>query len=215
MDIIWITCLLCASVELTLALPTDGQQSLPLLDHLQSVVNRIQQPKPVVSPGVNRIKKMQVDVPVEDPTLYQARLKSWDAQWDPVPETPGLTNVCETFCPKFCRKQSPNSQNNVRRDCHFACTNLCDKKVGIAVIIFIVSRVASSKLFFSVVWFNHWLNTTLPNVYNFITKFKMLYNTVNLRLTFSLTKGQCTQLVSTRRHFKWRRTETRKLESDL
>ena len=127
MNFIWITCLLGISLDFSLSLPTDGQQSLPLLDQLHSVANRIQQSQA----AVNSIQQMQVDVPAEDKVLYEARLKSWDAQWDPVPPTPGLTNVCETFCPKFCRKQPSNSHSNLQRDCHFACTNLCDKKVGL------------------------------------------------------------------------------------
>ena len=131
MDIIWITCLLGIWLEFSSSLPTDGQQSLPLLQQLQSVANSIQQPQTAEPSSLNSIQKMQIDVPAEDTALYEARLKAWNAQWDPLPPTPGLTNVCETFCPKFCRKQPPNSQNKKRRDCHFACTNLCDKKVGI------------------------------------------------------------------------------------
>ena len=133
MDIIWITCLLVISLELTLSLPTDG--SLPLLHQLQSVANRIQQTQPDSSSGVNSIQQMQVDSPVKDQSLYEARLKAWNAQWDPVPPSPGLTNVCETFCPKFCRKEPLDRQKGKgpdirRRGCHFACTNLCDRKVG-------------------------------------------------------------------------------------
>lgn len=136
MDLIWTTTIcLYLSVGLTVSFPAEEQQPLPLVQQLQSLVDgilRTHADAPVVA---NSIQQTHGDTPVDvnstqhsqqkDQSLYDARLAAWNSQWDDPPPSPGLTNVCENFCPKWCRKGPSDGQ----RECHFACTNLCDKKV--------------------------------------------------------------------------------------
>lgn len=107
---------LLISTGISFSYPASEGRTWPLLNKLQSVASRIQQ--------------TQVDAP-----SYAERLAVWNSLWDvpsqmeapsstPSP-SPGFTNVCENFCPKWCRK----GQTIGERECHYFCTNLCDKKL--------------------------------------------------------------------------------------
>lgn len=118
MDAFCVLYFLLISTGISFSYPASEGRTWPLLNKLHSVASRIQQ--------------TQVDAP-----SYAERLAVWNSLWDvpsqleapsstPSP-SPGFTNVCENFCPKWCRK----GQTIGERECHYFCTNLCDKKVYI------------------------------------------------------------------------------------
>ena len=124
--------LLVISIGTTVAFPASDVQSWPLLDQIQSRAGLLQQTNGNAVP------------------LHNGNVAAWNKQADIAlqsvessssPTPPGsMTNVCDNFCPKWCRK----GQLSGERECHYACTNLCDKKVRtIEIKLFSISKVCS------------------------------------------------------------------------
>ena len=123
--------LLVISIGATVSFPASDVRSWPLLDQIQSRAGLLQQTNDNAVPlqtGNVAAWNQQADV-----ALQSAESSSSS------PTPPGsMTNVCDNFCPKWCRK----GQFSGERECHYACTNLCDKKVRtIKIKLFSISKV--------------------------------------------------------------------------
>ena len=116
---VFTTYLLVVSVGITLSYPTDVQ-NWPLLQQIQKQADRLQRTHSNTASNVQ--------------ALHTGNIAAWNEKADVTSESVvssspppfgTMTNVCDNFCAKWCRK----SQLNGERECHYVCTNLCDKKV--------------------------------------------------------------------------------------